>query len=343
MQELGSWQASGVHQFTNFRDQPLPRGRGSNYPCRRQAPGAPASFSTPPLYEIPACGCAWLPRSFGTANGPRFYTPPYLLAAHRRPLLMASARHRTEWNQFAVGLPPAGVLGCPYPYRLIFACSTCSGVPLLHKSLIYKGFNAGVSWNTDSVPACSKVFQVFRFWGAQRIGEQAANPRQPWATACLAVLVLVGGRHDAQHWRHASSSGASCSACWSGAGVQPGQAACGRASECAPTGRAGTSSRNAHGSPRLSGKGRRWPAGAVARSWRSRCWPSSSSRVPAGRHGGNGEPVQGAQAGRPARGLASRCAPVGRAGANSRNAHDNPRPAGERRGVAVLSCGRRGV
>ncbi len=170
---------------------------------------------------------------------------------------MAWARHRTEWNQFAVGLPPAGVLGCPYPYRLVFACSTCSGVPAFSKLLIYKGLIVFASWNTDSVPACSKVFQVFRFRGAQRIGEQAANPRQPWATACLAVRVLAGGRHDAQHWRQALSSGASCSACWPGAGVQAGQSACGRDSGGASTGRAGICSRSAQAAP-----GRQERAGA---------------------------------------------------------------------------------
>ncbi len=264
---------------------------------------------------------------------------------------MAWARHRTEWNQFAVGLPPAGVLGCPYPYRLVFACSTCSGVPPLRKSLIYKGFTAGASWNTDSVPACSKVFQVFRFRGAQRIGEQAANPRQPWDTACLAVRVLAGGRHDAQHWRQVSSSGASCSACWPGAGVQTGQSA--RAGLGARANRSGWHQQQERpGSPRPSGKGRRWPAGAVARGWRSRCWPASSRPGAswsacwpgsADRQGGNGEQAQGAQAVQPVRGLASGRAPAGRAGASSRSAHDNPRPAGERRGAAVLSRGARGV
>ncbi len=70
-----------------------------------------------------------------------------------------------------------------YPYPLFFACSTCSGVPPFHNSLIYKGFADGARWNTDSVPACSKVFHVFRFRRIHRAGEMAANPRQPWPAA----------------------------------------------------------------------------------------------------------------------------------------------------------------
>lgn len=329
MHELGSWQASGGHQLTDFTSSLTSRfsrcragvaritraraaiqgPRRSQAVAMRKPPlsifpgvvnevppvvrGLPwADLLTPPYSKI------WSPERRGSlrrsgkpaAEGFTPHTRRHPIPSHRRRLAGRVAR---EGIGSLSACPPAGVLGCPYPYRLVFACSTCSGVPPFRKSLIYKGFTAGASWNTDSVPACSKVFQVFRFRGAQRIGEQAENPRQSWATACLAVRVLAGGRHDAQHWRQVSSSGASCSACWPGAGVQAGQSACGR----------GTSSRNAHGSARPLGKGRRWPAGAVARGWRSRCWPASSIRAPAGPPAGqaSGSPVQqrGEGAGRP--------------------------------------------
>lgn len=93
-----------------------------------------------------------------------------------------------------------------FPYPLLFACSTCSGVPPFRKSLIYKGFSDGVSWNTDSVPACSKVFHVFRFRRIHRAGEMAANPRQPWPAAdsgCSTSAPAAGARLNAPARRKA--------------------------------------------------------------------------------------------------------------------------------------------
>ncbi|MNZ83435.1 hypothetical protein D3C78_1021630 [compost metagenome] len=134
MHELGSWQAAGFHQLTDFTSSLTSRfsrcraGGARITRAGAKFPGSPVHFRPPPYMKFRRVGAHGSLRRSGppTARG---FTPPYLLAAHRRPLLMASARHRTEWNQFAVGLPPAGVLGCPYPYRLVFACSTCSGVP----------------------------------------------------------------------------------------------------------------------------------------------------------------------------------------------------------------------
>lgn len=93
-----------------------------------------------------------------------------------------------------------------YPYPLFFACSTCSGVPPFRKPLIYKDLTNGASWNTDSVPACSKVFHVFRFRRIHRAGEMAANPRQPWPAAdsgCSTSAPAAGARLDAPARRNA--------------------------------------------------------------------------------------------------------------------------------------------
>lgn len=91
----------------------------------------------------------------------------------------------------------------------------------------------------------------------------------------------------------------------------------------------------------------RW---CLTRGWRAKGWPSSSSWAPAGPPAGQASGSlgrqRGAGAGRPSWAAGARaglgCAPVGRAGASSRNAHYNPRPAGERRGAAVLSRGAAG-
>lgn len=93
-----------------------------------------------------------------------------------------------------------------FPYPLLFACSTCSGVPLFRKPLIYKGLSDAPSWNTDSVPACSKVFHVFRFRRIHRAGEMAANPRQPWPAAdsrCSTSAPAAGARLNAPARRKA--------------------------------------------------------------------------------------------------------------------------------------------
>lgn len=69
------------------------------------------------------------------------------------------------------------------PSPLLFACSTCSGVPHFHSQLIYKGIMDWSSWNTCRVQTCSKVFRVFRFRRLRQHGEQAVNPRQQWIAA----------------------------------------------------------------------------------------------------------------------------------------------------------------
>lgn len=80
-----------------------------------------------------------------------------------------------------------GCWGCSDTTRLFLRCSTCSGVPSFLNPLIYKRLTDGARRNTDSVPACSKVFHVFRFKHSRRDREQAENPRQPWFVACLAA------------------------------------------------------------------------------------------------------------------------------------------------------------
>lgn len=132
-------------KFTNFQTQPLTQRCGSNYPYQAALPGAPGRF------RLLDCGKHNPAR---TAHGSE------------------SIRCRPD--------PSAGVLGCLCLYRLVFACSMCSGVPQKCKSLILNGFVWCFSWNTDSVPACSKVFH-FRL--LQQNAERTAKPRQLWSAA----------------------------------------------------------------------------------------------------------------------------------------------------------------
>lgn len=77
----------------------------------------------------------------------------------------------------------------------------CSGVPLAYKSLIYKDLLGWFSWNTDSVPVCSKVF---RFRGglngsANRPQTRARRGLQRvWMCACSQAADMMhstGGRY----------------------------------------------------------------------------------------------------------------------------------------------------
>lgn len=62
------------------------------------------------------------------------------------------------------------------PASPIFGCSTCSGVPFLYNPLIPKGFINLTDWNTRHVPACSKVFQMFRL-GARTQHDEVPEPK----------------------------------------------------------------------------------------------------------------------------------------------------------------------